>query len=402
MKINIRRGANQIGGSAVEFTASNGERIVVDLGLPLDAEENRASLLPDIKGLLEKTPDLLGLIISHPHQDHFALGLHIDPTIPVYTGAAANRIMRAGEQFGIPGAFTFKNIHTITGFETLQLGAFKITPYPVDHSAYDAYALLIEADEKRVFYSGDFRAHGRTAKRVEHIINNPPHDVDLLLMEGSSLGRDNGEGYESEASLEARFREVFKSAEGIVAVQTSAQNIDRLVTIYRAAKETERKIVMSGYAGFIVKSVNHPSIPNFTWDDVKKMVAAPSGKPHEITAEQIAANPKEYVVLLSLKIPVWLENAGLFNRSAVYIWSMWDGYKEDKAQFLKRLADANVKQLDMHTSGHADIPTLKRFAANMKPARIVPIHTFEPERYNGLFGKFARVELHPDNEYFEV
>lgn len=58
MKASIKRGANQIGGSAVELTANSGERLIIDLGLPLDAEENTADLLPDIKGLKNKTDDL--------------------------------------------------------------------------------------------------------------------------------------------------------------------------------------------------------------------------------------------------------------------------------------------------------------------------------------------------------
>ena len=46
----------------------------------------------------------------------------------------------------------------------VEIGPFRVTPYLVDHSAFDAYALLVEADGKRVFYSGDFRGHGRKRK----------------------------------------------------------------------------------------------------------------------------------------------------------------------------------------------------------------------------------------------
>ncbi|MBR1601065.1 MAG: hypothetical protein IJ677_05745 [Alphaproteobacteria bacterium] len=51
----------------------------------MDAEENTADLLPDIKGLKQKTDYLLGILISHPHQDHYGLGLHSDKTIPMST-----------------------------------------------------------------------------------------------------------------------------------------------------------------------------------------------------------------------------------------------------------------------------------------------------------------------------
>ncbi|MDR0454173.1 MAG: hypothetical protein LBH05_05120 [Deferribacteraceae bacterium] len=404
MKVNIRRGANEIGGSAVEVTAANGERIILDLGLPLDANENSADLLPDIKGLTKRTSDLLGLFISHPHQDHFALGLHIDKTIPVYMGKTANKIMRAGVKFNLPNAFTFENVHEFESWKPFQLGAFKITPYLVDHSGYDSYAFLVETDGKRLFYSGDFRSHGRKGELFEHFIKRPPKSIDVMLMEGSSLDRlESDKRFESEEELEGKFIEIFKNTQGLALVHPSSQNIDRIVTIYRATKKANRILVMGGYTGFIMMSLENPHIPNFTWSDVKKIVKTPTGKKHEITAEQIAAAPKKYVFILGAGVLTWLEKAGLLNPSAHYIYSMWEGYRESSADRVVAVMErTGVPQSYIHTSGHADIPTLLEFVAAVKPARLVPIHTFKPEYYFELFGDIATVELQKNNEEFEV
>ena len=62
-------------------------------------------------------------------------------------------------------------------------GPFTVTPYLVDHSAYGAYAFLIEADGKRLFYSGDFRAHGRKGKLFDGFIKNHPKDIDVLMID---------------------------------------------------------------------------------------------------------------------------------------------------------------------------------------------------------------------------
>ena len=51
----------------------------------------------------------------------------------------------------------------------LEIGPFVITPYLVDHSAFDAYSLLVEAGGRRLFYSGDFRAHGRKGSTVRTV-----------------------------------------------------------------------------------------------------------------------------------------------------------------------------------------------------------------------------------------
>ena len=222
MKACIRRGASQISGSAVELTSNAGERLIIDLGLPLDAEENTADLLPQISGLKNKTDDLLDILISHPHQDHYALGLHIDKAIPVYMGKATAAIMNVSARHNLPDAFIFENITAFESQKPFYIGSFKVTPYLVDHSAYDAYAFLIEADDRRLFYSGDFRSHGRKGKLFDAIVKNPPQNIDVLLMEGSCLGREKSEHYETEASLENKFLDVFKTTQGICLIQTSS------------------------------------------------------------------------------------------------------------------------------------------------------------------------------------
>ena len=400
----IHRGADTIGGTCIEVIASNGDRVLLDLGLPLDAENNDAALLPDVRGLTERTPDLLALIISHPHQDHYGLGKHIDPAIPVYMGAAANRIMQACVSFGLPDAFQFQNVCEMKGFETFNLGTFKIMPYPVDHAGYDSYALLIEADGKRIFYTGDFRAHGRKGKLFDHLLKRPPRNVDVLLMEGSALGRLNPEEeFESESALEDKFHEVFKATRGLVLVHPSSQNIDRIVSIYRAAKKSGRILVMGGYTGYIIKVLDNPNIPNFTWADVKKIVSTPTGKRHEITADTIAESPDKYVYIIGGKGLPMIEKAGLLTSEAHYVYSMWSGYKQTSAgKMIAKMESAGVPMSDIHTSGHADVPTLRKFVEAIKPSRLVPIHTFNPEQFEELFGQLATVERHDNNEVFEV
>jgi ribonuclease J len=112
----------------------------------------------------------------------------------------------------------------------LQIGPFAITPHLVDHSGFDVYALEIEADDRRLFYSGDLRAHGRKSKLFELMLKRPPKNIDVMLMEGSSLGRiDGSECFPTEEKLERIFIERFKITPGIVLVACSAQNIDRVV-----------------------------------------------------------------------------------------------------------------------------------------------------------------------------
>ena len=71
MRVCIHRGTQEVGGNCIEIESA-GKRIVLDVGLPLDAEDSPVSL-PDVKGFHEHDPSLLGVVISHPHQDHYGL-----------------------------------------------------------------------------------------------------------------------------------------------------------------------------------------------------------------------------------------------------------------------------------------------------------------------------------------
>ena len=86
MRIRIHRGTEEIGGTCIEVE-SDGRRIVLDVGLPLDAPgDDHETLLPDVSGFRKSDDSLLGVLLSHPHLDHFGLAKLIRPEVPVYIG----------------------------------------------------------------------------------------------------------------------------------------------------------------------------------------------------------------------------------------------------------------------------------------------------------------------------
>ena len=398
MDICIKRGAHQIGGSCVEITARNGKRLLVDLGLPLDASGASPELMPDIR----HDDTLCGLLISHAHGDHYGLAHYLAADVPVYIGKGALAIIDAincytRQKVELDNTVFLKNFKPFTIADT-----FRVTPYAVDHSAYDAYAFLIEADGARVFYSGDFRAHGRTSALVENLITRPPKRIGVLLMEGSTLGRGDRASL-TEDALVGKFEKEFRRTKGVAAVMTSSTNINRITTLYKAAVQAGRELVVPPHVGLITLKTGNRNIPNFLhFPKFRKWKEAPTWR-HAISPETILANPGKYVVFLKHSIIETMLANGLFCPDATFIYSMWSGYKDrdgTKAT-LERIKQSGTRIApDIHTSGHADIPTLKRFAKAMAATRIVPIHTESPERYRELFGD--TVELHDDNETFAV
>ena len=415
MKVRIHRGTEQIGGTCIEVESS-GSRIVLDVGLPLDApDDDHERLLPDVPGFRDADESLLGVVISHPHQDHFGLAKHVGSGVQVYVGEAAHNILTAASHY-VPGGQAFPNPRFLSHKKTVEIGPFKVTPYLVDHSAFDAYSLLVEADDKQVFYSGDFRGHGRKAALFEQMIRRPPRNIDVLLMEGTTIGRTGSEeGFPTEQDLEEQFAEAFSKTKGIHFVWASVQNIDRLVTVFRAAKKTDRFLIISLYAAVVLEATGGDRIPQSDWDGVK--VYTPQServwvkenelfpdlarhKRNRIFPEDLPALRERAVMLFSPRmVSDWGVQGAL--EGARFTYSMWSGYlKEERCRrVLRWLKKNDVPFQTIHTSGHASVADLRRFAAALAPRKLVPIHTFEGDRYRELFDNVVRER---DGVWWEV
>ena len=415
MHVCIHRGSKQIGGSCVEIE-TQGQRLLIDLGLPLDAEKNSIQYLPKISGLDGSDPSLLGILISHPHLDHFGLLAHISSAIPIGMGPAARCILAAAAPF-LPGNWPVPSQGwDYQSGQSFEVGPFRITPFLVDHSAYDAYALLVESDGKRLFYSGDFRAHGRKAVLFEHLIANPPTNIDALLLEGSSLGRLNDDQhFPTEADIETQLVQAFSATEGLALVHTSAQNIDRVVSILRACKRTSRKLIIDLYTAAILEATGNLHIPQSNWPEVALFIPQ---------AQHIQIKENAWFDLLKHHAAnrIFIENLfeaqskstllfrplhcsdlerGNCLKGATYIYSQWEGYWErDSYNKLKEWLERNsIPKISIHTSGHASPGDLKKIVTAIDPRKVVPIHTFFPERYGELF---QNVEVYNDSEWWEV
>ncbi len=397
----IHRGTQEIGGTCVEIEAQ-GKRIVLDIGLPLDAPDADAVPLHPVPGFDKPDPSLLGVVISHPHQDHYGLAHRLPPETTFLIGHAAQAILEAADLF-TPAGLKLQHVIHMAHRQPIVLGPFTITPYLVDHSAYDAYAVLVEADGKRLFYSGDFRAHGRKAKLVEQLIADPPRDVDVLLMEGTTLGRPETEqGFPSEEDLVPKFVEMFEQTDGLVQVWASGQNIDRLVTLYKACRKANRQLILDVYTNHILRATGNEHIPQAGWRDIR--VFLPKGqkrriiqddrldlvkplKPYRIYAEGIASEAGRSVMLFRPSMMRELDAMeGL--KIGRLIVSVWGGYLKDERYrpLLDWLERRSIPMELCHTSGHADSGPLQQFRRAFGGATVVPIHGEQPQRIAGWPG----------------
>lgn len=419
MKFKIHRGTHEIGGSCVEVWTEN-TRILLDFGTPLvnrDGSEFNFSkfknlttpelieqgVLPDIKGLYNDTDKLIdGVIISHAHQDHYGLLNYIHKAVKHYLGEATHKLIE------LNNLFTQQEIHIecINYFErekTFQIGDISITPYWADHSAFDAYSFLVEAEGKSLFYSGDFRSHGRKGNAFKWFTHNAPQHVDYLLLEGTTIGREN-KPFRTEEEIENDFVGVFQEQNKINLIYISGQNIDRIVSIFRACIKTNKILVVDVYVAKILKELStYAKIPYPSKEFENLRVMFPyyiskrlknegnktilyQFKDYKITKEEISEQSDKIVMLVRPSMQKDLEHiTGIDGGNLIY--SMWEGYlqKSEIKKFVDYLTSRNFTIHKIHTSGHADTETLKQMVEAIKPKNIVPIHTFSKSEYAGIF-----------------
>ena len=431
MKLIIHRGAREIGGSCVELASGN-SRIIIDLGLPLIDKKGESfnssvlqgksiegliseNILPDVKGLYTNdTPGVDAILLSHSHQDHYGLLCHIHSDIPVYMSPGAKILIEISDLF-IPVKVKLPNVIILKRWQPVEIGDFVVKPYLVDHSAPDARAFLVKSRStgKRLFYSGDFRGHGRKKVVFDNLISHPVKHVDCLVMEGTMLGRADKE-YESEDAVEAKMAEIFRLKENIAFVFCSSQNIDRLVSIYRAVKRTRQTLVIDLYTAYILQSLKGISckLPQSWWDDIKVIYSQHHAevlannklknflyrcKGAKIEKQELNRGKKNIVMVAKYNYD-FMGLLGYIDDlvGAVAIYSMWEGYLE-RSNLRETLKQKGIELQTIHTSGHATEQDLKRFAEAFEPKCLVPIHTFQPCEYLSLF---PNVHILNDGEEF--
>lgn len=382
MRITIHRGQNQIGGNIIEISTDT-TKILLDVGLDLDDNNNQE--LPKIDGLFDAA-GYNAIFISHYHGDHLGLAYYTHKDIPIFMGEASYNIIKASDRY--------KEKETVSpqGFLKhkipIVIGNITVTPYLCDHSAFDSYMLLCEADGESLLYTGDFRSNGR--KSFDVLLKSLPKNVDKLLCEGTTLSRD---GYKAikETELEENAVRLFKQTTGPIFVLQSSMNIDRIVTMYRAAKRSGRTFLEEAYMADIATAAGQ-NIPNPAFDDVYAFITSPAKfrnltkYKHRVGKAFISKAP--FVMCVRNSMLRYLQS--LSNRmsfeNGLLIYSFWSGYRETESMknFLLECEKLGLRIVTLHTSGHADEGTIKKLIETVNPKVLIPIHTENAQRFRKI------------------
>ena len=385
MQLIIHRGSHQIGGMSTEIrTAST--RIIIDMGDELSLEDDFKSAPLDIPGVTDNNGKCDAILLTHYHGDHTKQLNRARSTIPIYAGALTKEIMLISEQGQLRRAKKYgteeeqketkeriARVKTIKPFKQgiiFSIGDIKITPFTIDHSAIDAYMFLIEADGKRLLFTGDFRTSGFRGKGLHKILKNYIHHCDILMTEGTALTRQDTPP--SEMDLQRILKNDYIPKYKYIYILASSTNMDRIFSASNAVPRGKYFICdklqfllikkVKDYCGRYSKFYKDAKVTSYKEDFVSRYIK------------------RGFVMIVRNK--KWFEDViHIFPRTkSIILYSMWDGYRTKKNSTIPEFLNLAGKWEYWHTSGHATIEDIKMVVEKLQPKVIIPMHTDAPEK----------------------
>ncbi len=227
--------------------------IIIDCGVSFASEEHLPGvdlILPDISYLIEERKNILGLVLTHAHEDHMGAIMDLWPRlkVPFHAtpfSAALFEARRASE----PGAPEIP-VNVVPAGGHLSLGPFEIDFINVAHSIPESNALAIRTPAGTVVHTGDWKIDPTP------VVGGPTDaarltalgDAGVLALIGDSTNAVREGRSPSEADVAKTLAELIRTAPRRVAVTTFASHVGRLRAVADAARAAEREVVVVGRA----------------------------------------------------------------------------------------------------------------------------------------------------------
>ena len=428
MKFRIHKTNREVKGSCIEIWTAK-TRIAIDLGLTTaeyfsneqdaltkikytkeELIENK--YLTNIKGLYQDSNKPLdGILISQVFFDYHKLSDFFHPDLNFHIAELTHKIQNLTHLF-----FNQTDpIDKYTYFEegkSFNIGDIKITPFFNDHSAFDAYFFLIEANGKSIFYYGDFFGHRRKRELFQWLQKNYKKTIDYLIFNGTQVSRDI-DGYiiknnikKIENNIEDEFNRIFQEPKKINFIYTSSLNIVRLLTIYHSCVNTDKFLAIDLYTAEVLyalsKSMNIP-YPSPEYPNLKVIFPVTESnnlikKNHadiiyrymkfKTSNTEIEKNSSRYVIIIRPSIEYEFNHiASISNGNLIY--SLWEGFLVNKHsdKFIRYILSRRFTFYHIHTSGHKDLFNLKEIIDILKPKKIISMSKFKKEDYENFSNK---------------
>lgn len=375
-------GSNEIGMN-LNLYHFGGKWLMVDCGIGFANEylPGVDIVVPDVSFIAERKDDLLGLVITHAHEDHVGAVPHVwrDLGCPIYATPFTAAFLR--HKINEMGPGPKPTIMEIEPGSKIDIAPFAIELVELTHSIPEMQALAITTPKGVVLHTGDW-------KFDENPLVGPVSDYEALKKQGDgdvlAMVCDSTNVFEkgssgSEGEVRKHLVETIRGCKNRVLVSTFASNFARVKTIIEAAEETGRVIALagrslhrvveaareSGYLSDKVEFVSDRDVMNLPKGDVLIISTGCQGEPRAALTRiargdhpSIRLTPGDTVIMSSRKIPG--------NESRI-------GYVHNQL-VLKGVEVITDKEGFIHVSGHPARDELKRMYELVRPKIAVPTH----------------------------
>jgi ribonuclease J len=249
-------GVGEIGMNLSIYGAGDARRrqwLVVDCGVSFAAEEHLPGIdliLPDIRYLMEERRNIVGLVLTHAHEDHMGALIDLWPrlNVPIYASPFAAALFEA-RRLSEPGAPEIP-INVVPRGGRVALGPFTIDFVDVAHSIPESNALAIRTALGTVLHTGDWKIDPTP------VIGAPTDqakltalgDAGVLALVGDSTNAIRDGRSPSESEVAKTLAELIRTAPARVAVTTFASHVARIRAVADAARLAEREVIVVGRA----------------------------------------------------------------------------------------------------------------------------------------------------------
>jgi len=379
-------GSGEIGMN-VNLYGCRGKWIMCDLGMTFaDPSLPGVELvLPDLQFIEDRRDDLLGILLTHGHEDHIGAipYLAADLGVPLYaTPFTAGLIRRKLEEEGLSKEV---KLHVIPMGGEVKLGEFRAKWVALAHSIPEGNALVIDTPFGRLFHTGDWKLDAKpilgdpaSAEELTAIGDNGGKGTLALI--GDSTNVFNSEPSGSESGVFDGLMKLVKSRKrGRVVVTTFASNATRLHTLGEVAKATGRKLVVAGrsldriiavakstgYMKDFPETISFEQAANARPESLLIIVTGTQGEPQAALA-RIADGSHPHVKLERGDLVVYSSKQIPGNEMAIS--------RVQNALAARGIEIIGEKQAHVHVSGHPGQPELKAMYGWIKPKIAVPVH----------------------------
>ncbi len=392
-------GSGEIGMN-VNLYGCRGKWIMCDLGMTFGDPSlpGIELVLPDLQFIEDRRDDLLGVLLTHGHEDHIGAipYLAADLGVPLYaTPFTAGLIRRKLEDEGLLSEVKL-NVVPMGG--EVELGPFKARYVALAHSIPEGNALVIDTPHGRLFHTGDWKLDSRpilgdpaTAEELTAIGANGGKGT--LALVGDSTNVFNAEPSGSESQVFEGLMQVVKSRrKGRVLVTTFASNATRLHTLGEVAKATGRQLVVIGRSLERIIAVAKATGYLRDFPETMSWEAAASHPPEKLLLMATGTQGEPQAALARIadgSHPIKLERGDL----VVYSSKQIPGNELAIGRVQNALATRGIeiigdRQAHVHVSGHPGRPELEAMYGWIKPEIAVPVHG--ERRHMEAHAKLAR------------